>query len=1023
MSHGSGAGGPNHPARSPTDVETWSGTGEVASRGAIIIGRFEPPRTASNERLSSDDALGISSGMVDDLRRGEPLDHFIVIEKIGEGAMGEVVAAYDADLDRKVAVKLLKPRDDEQLHDQAVARLFREAKAMARLSHPNVATVHEVGLVGERVFIAMEYVPGVDLRTWLQDPARTDAEILGAFLAAGRGLAAAHAAGVIHRDFKPSNVMVGHDGRVCVVDFGLARALTGAAVTPRPEAPAPATDAALTGTGAAVGTPAYMAPEQQLGQVVDARSDQFSFCVALYEALTRAHPFPGDTPLEISRAIVEGRRAPRSARLRGWLRPALERGMAPARRDRYPDMAALLVDLDVEQRLRRRRWLGAALGASAAVAVAAFAAAELSGPALCRGGERHWRDVWNDQRRAAVTAAFGETGHPAAASHAARAGTALDAYVDAWVRAQRGSCEATHVFGEQSEKLLDVRQRCFDRRHHEARALVQALAGAEQPHAVDRAVEAVYALTPLAVCADAAALSAVVPVPEDPRIRAEVQAITDALDRAVAQERIGKDRESETALRGLIQRAESTGHPPVLAEVLYQTGRLSNKQKRWDDAAELLTEAERAADVGRHDRIRCRAAAELAHAIGFGKGDTRAARAAITRARAVLQRLGGDRELEAELTSQAGLVSIAEQKYDRAVDFQQQALAMRLRLGRPALVAESRARLAAALHWQGKLNEALETYGTAAEEFRATFGESNEWVARSVLGVGNVLLDLERSAEAMESYREALRIRTNAFGERGPLVGDAHMNLAAALDDRQRYSEAELHYNAAIRAYGEGRAKEVARVYRNLGVSLAAQRRFDEARSALARSEELEPEPNPWSQMNVCVTKGEIALGEHQWSLAKEHFVRGAAVARAISPDHDWIPDFWDGEGRAWLGAGQPERALALHQRALGVRERAVGSDSPALIGTLVAIAEAQLSLGQIASSLAHGRRARALLQPNESALVRGRVLLVLARGLRRSKGQRAAARQVAREAEATLAAAGPGASVLLLEARRAAEE
>jgi WD40 repeat protein len=288
------------------------------------------------KRLLGDGAPGVRIG------------RFTLLGQVGSGAMSMVYAAYDDELDRRVAVKILRtalvPSD---------VRLRREARALARLSHPNVVAVHEIGHWEDRLFIAMELVEGQTLDTWLAARPHTWKEIVDVLLQAGRGLAAAHDLGLVHRDFKPTNVMVGEDGRVRVLDFGLVRLIEQPGVAwseehhdgvMSPEAP-PAVSGAETATGACVGTPAYMAPEQHAGLVADVQSDQFSFCVALHEALFDARP--GEPP-EDGRAR---RRRPVPARLaRG-----IERGLAADPRARWPSMRHLLGELE---RLRGagRRW-------------------------------------------------------------------------------------------------------------------------------------------------------------------------------------------------------------------------------------------------------------------------------------------------------------------------------------------------------------------------------------------------------------------------------------------------------------------------------------------------------------------------------------------------------------------------------------------------------------------------------------------------------------------------------------------
>jgi serine/threonine protein kinase len=263
---------------------------------------------------------------------------------IGRGGMGIVYAARDVELGREVAIKLLRPELSGPADDR---RLTAEAQALARLSHPNVITVFDVGTFGGQRFIAMEYVPGQDLRRWLDAP-RTLADVLRVFAGAGRGLHAAHAVGLVHRDFKPDNVLVGDDGRPRVLDFGLARPPDGPGSLPgRPPALPAAVDVrstVLTADGQVVGTPAYMAPEQHLGEPADARSDQFSFGVALYHAVYGVRPFAGDDPRTLALSIVRGRVCPATPRypVPEWLERLLVRTLAVDPAQRFVSMDALL---------------------------------------------------------------------------------------------------------------------------------------------------------------------------------------------------------------------------------------------------------------------------------------------------------------------------------------------------------------------------------------------------------------------------------------------------------------------------------------------------------------------------------------------------------------------------------------------------------------------------------------------------------------------------------------------------------
>lgn len=299
----------------------------------------------------------------------ERFGRFVLLRLLGAGGMGQVYAAYDEKLDRKVALKLL--HNTGHAGAEQKARILREAQAMARLAHPNVVPIYEVDETAGRLFIAMEFVEGGTLTQWQQATSRTWEEIMQMYLTAGAGLLAAHQAGLVHRDFKPDNVLVGQDGRPRVADFGLARVQSASEAPRSSGAPAsaeqargtanaaqaaigspPLLDRPLTVTGALVGTPAYMSPEQHCGLPADARSDQFSFCAALYEALFRTRPFDGNSLAELSANVIAGRlkRPPAQAGIPPQVVTALLRGLAVEPAQRFDSMGELLDALFIDTR-------------------------------------------------------------------------------------------------------------------------------------------------------------------------------------------------------------------------------------------------------------------------------------------------------------------------------------------------------------------------------------------------------------------------------------------------------------------------------------------------------------------------------------------------------------------------------------------------------------------------------------------------------------------------------------------------
>jgi hypothetical protein len=285
------------------------------------------------------------------LEAGEKVGRFEVVRRIGSGGMGVVFSAFDPGLGRKVALKLLRsPKDSGLPMSDAQGRLLREAQAMAQISHPNVIAVYDVGQYKSEVYIAMELVEGETLTRWLRRWQRPWHEILAKFMASGSALAEAHTGGLAHRDFKPDNVLVGTDERVRVMDFGLARSLLFDGPSADSGALAGVSRSrmnmlghALTRTGAMMGTPRYMAPEQFTGKEMDAaRSDQFSFCVALYEALYGQHPFEGDTAMGLAREDATPRQPPDRTEVPPWLHKALVRGLSFEAKNRFPRMQDLL---------------------------------------------------------------------------------------------------------------------------------------------------------------------------------------------------------------------------------------------------------------------------------------------------------------------------------------------------------------------------------------------------------------------------------------------------------------------------------------------------------------------------------------------------------------------------------------------------------------------------------------------------------------------------------------------------------
>ncbi len=315
---------------------------------------------------------------------GTLVGRYVIGDQLGAGGMGVVYAAVDSELQRKVAVKLLRPEGGGQLGTQGRERLMREARMLASLSHPNVVTVFDVGTHDGSLFLAMELVEGGSLNAWMRRAPRTTEEIVDRLIEAGRGLSAAHATGVVHRDVKPDNILVGRDGHARVTDFGLAR-FDRAPAEPEPSSGlSPAASPDLTRTGTLMGTPVYMAPEQMVSGDAEPRTDQWSFCAMVYEVIAGVRPFSVENLEARSAAITEGRLAApaKGRRVPGWLARIVARGLRANPAERWPSMDAVVAALVRGRRRRGRivRWAAIA-GALAIASGASIALAVRGGPA------------------------------------------------------------------------------------------------------------------------------------------------------------------------------------------------------------------------------------------------------------------------------------------------------------------------------------------------------------------------------------------------------------------------------------------------------------------------------------------------------------------------------------------------------------------------------------------------------------------------------------------------------------------
>jgi tetratricopeptide (TPR) repeat protein len=755
------------------------------------------------------------SGVV--LERGQTIDRFVVLGLVGRGGMGEVYAAYDPELDRKIAIKLLRARGDAA---EAKTRLLREAQAIAKLQHPNVVVCYDVGTFGESIFIAMEFVEGRTAGGWLHAGERTRREILDVYLAAGRGLAAAHAAGLVHRDFKPDNVMVTNDRQVRVMDFGLARPVGEA----RDEAAAAALPVSgadkvhetfdpnldpemtvdlrknlaadtgpasgkylslkLTQTGAMLGTPAYMAPEQFAVKATDARTDQFSFCVALYEALYGARPFEGDTFVTLMTNVTAGKVSPPPAKARvpGWLRKVLLRGLATNPEARYASMAALLAALETDPTVRARRSaMGAALTACLVLGGLAARRSAHTPTTMCRGGEEHFVGVWEaggarTPRKDAMGAAFARTERPFAAQAFASVTKLLDDYVARWMRADVDACEATRVRGEQSDEVLDLRMACLQERVTSVRALTDLFSNADA-QVVENAVSAVSALPALDRCSDVASLKAVIKPPADPATLARVQAVRSDLARFIALRDAGHCGDAKGSEEGLVGAARATGYPPLVAETLLAAAMLGDACGDQARMYERFREAYTTAVEAHHDEAAASAAILLAGVLGDRARQVDLARDWLRVGRAMLARVGDRPQIQAWALNSDATTFVAVGDGAAAADAFRKAYELKVRaLGKDNFDAMiGLINVGNGLQYAGRCDEAIVTDAEGREAIIRILGAGHPAVALASMNRGECENSLGRFADARADFERArdvwLRAQSDVMFQSYALTG------------------------------------------------------------------------------------------------------------------------------------------------------------------------------------------------------------------------------------------------------------
>jgi tetratricopeptide (TPR) repeat protein len=872
----------------------------------------------------------------------EPVERYTLLTPIGAGGMGIVYLAYDAKLERKIALKVLNTRTSGGLaHDE---RLLGEAKAMARLAHPHVTAVHDVGSWKGQLFIAMELVQGRTVRQWLLERPRGWRQVLNVFIDAGRGLIAAHEAGLVHRDFKPENVMVGWDDRVRVMDFGLAAAEQGKA----PES----VGAFFTG---AAGTPRYMAPEQLAGGKADARSDQFSFCVALYEALHGTRPFSGETLPALSAAIAESEAKP-PRNLKGvpaWLHRAVLKGLAPTPDRRHGSVAELVGLLAHNPtRIWRRRAVVAAGTLTVVAGAVGYFSAQARRGAVCRGAADHLVGLWGAPEREALAKAYAATGIAGAGEAAQRVRAAMDAYAARWVDARTQACEATHVRHEQSAALLDARMRCLDRLRQNLGALAALL---QRPDArtVARAQEPVDRLERADACSNLSSLVARVSPPPDAQ-RAEVSRVQTELAEGKALRDTGHYMRATEALEKAVRSAKAVGYRPLEADALLALGQLAVERKDFQRAEPSLFDAYRASTSAGADELSARAATLLMRVTGrWNRRFEDSARWAQL-ASSALEHAGGNAVLSAQLDLAQGYDAMAQGKMPEALELDLRAV-QRLEeaLGPEAPeLAEALTELCFVQYLNRKIEAGMPSCKRALAIYEKRYGAGHPLIARPLTSLGATVKAEGKYAEALPYFERAVAVAEVGLGADNADLAIYESNLADTLRALGRNHEAEkrLLRAAEIHERLQGpKHPDLAYDFFNLANVYSAEEKWTEALEAARKAEAILSEGGPASlRVEVLQLLGDVAWEQGRRAEALEQFDRAIAFAEATyGRDHFTVANVLVRLGSAYLDLKQPRKAEPPLRRAHEIRKKTTGLDPIAWAETRFLLARALVESGR----------------------------------------------------------------------------
>ncbi len=720
----------------------------------------------------------------EELDEGAHLGRFRIVRHLGRGGMGAVYEAEDTLLERRVALKVVAA-----LSENGRTRMLSEARALAKIKHANVVQLHDVGVDEERVYLALELVRGTTLTHWLADNDHDWGDVVVHFAAAGRGLAEAHDNGLAHGDFKPSNVLVASDGRVLVSDFGLAQSMES-------ETTNSGSTSSTQKRRRIVGTPAYMAPELYRGATKNAATDQFAFCVALYEALFGRHPFGGGSWEAVARQISAGelQAPPTAGNVPRHVRRAVMRGLSHRAGQRWLSMGMLLdrITGPPTRAIPRSAW---AVGGVAVVGLTTLALARDPNP--CVADPSMLGGAWDDEVRVRVAASF--VG-PEAERNWTQVETAIDDWSRHWLTAHQTVCRASQD-GDQTDAELDARMACLRRANRSLAALTDVL-GHSDPDAVFTAMSAVAELPPPTDCTSAG--------PTGPGAPPSEGGLLGTIERGQALQRIGRLFDAQALAETALIAADDANDCEASAMASLLLGRVLREQGQAVLAVERFERGvERATSCGRLDLVADTSLA-MAETVARRGIDAAAARSWLSRARnAAAASTSGPSERSALFDARTLLTDARIAKFTGDHEAVERHIASALAIvpaegdgDHAARSTSVRAMLlelrAQTLVMQGRTADAEAAFSHSLEVLTEALGSRNPRLAGSLVGLARVAMMSGDRARATEHLQSALRVLNAGYGPTHPRTALVLNNLAALEAEDGDYEAARAYMLQAI---------------------------------------------------------------------------------------------------------------------------------------------------------------------------------------------------------------------------------